>query len=582
MPEFDENFWNADGRQLNKPTLSCLVQDPALYTTLLFQVREDISYNNHGIWMTDGERAAAKFHGFFDLALAERAALAVTPEYSCPWTVIGERIKNDRLCPAGDLWIVGAQSITAEELDTFIEGHPEVTWICEDDLINQHRGDGQFFDPVCLVLETTDYAGQPRKVVIVQFKNLFFGGGDFIWERDNLIRGAKFYVLSNRVSSVRLVTQICSDALLGINYNEVADGYFLNTPLLIVHIQLNQRPFQTNYKNYRNLLFAAGGKDSAREVLCLNWGRGVNIDGHPDWNVYGGSAFYVKTDQLQLSDARIDENHLLGLYYNHWPNRRSHIYFLGYQEQVFRLRNTKTSQLAADPAQMRRTGPQLTGLYTWDNGWQAAAVADDGFGTLCNLLEPDAGDISCLRDQPSAIAVERLLELTLGTLDPAPDWHHPAKLSAFQVGDDEFTNRTNFTHDPSAVQTAKREERLMNYGFLKHTILGNADNLPPGLKDAILEYEPSGGAINRHLLNLRSESQPERKATGIYLGLVPAYKAAAVRDRVVNLFTGGQQGKQVLVWYLAQGGLITQVPQLVPEIADNTTKPTNSYKKTKS
>ena len=582
MPIFDETFWTSNGRHLSKPSLRCLIQDAALYTTLLFQVREDISYNDHGIWMTDSERAAAKFNGFFDLAIDKQAALAITPEYSCPWSVISERIKNDRLCTSGDLWIVGAQAITADGLAEFMNAHQEVIWICEEQLVAQHQGDGQFFDPVCLMMQTTDNAGQPRNVIIVQFKNLFFGGGDFIWERDNLIPGERFYVLSNRISSVKLVTQICSDALLGINYNEVADGYFLNTPLLLVHIQLNQRPFQANYKSYRNLLFAAGAKESNKEVICLNWAGGVNITGHPDWNVYGGSAFYTKTEKLDLSDGRIDQNHMLGLYYNNWPDRRSHIYFLGYQEHVYQLRNTKASQLAADPAQMLRTGPELTALYNWDGGWQPTARADDGFSELCDALLPDAGDLSCLKGNPSPIGVERLLELSLGTLDPAEDWYRPDKLTAFQIADDEFNNRTNFTHDPSVAHRSEREQRLMHYGFLKNTILANPANLPFGLKDAALRFDPASLPETRYLLNLHSESVPERKGTGIYLGLVPVYKAKTVRDRVVNLFKDGQQGKQVMVWYMTQGGTIAAIPHdAQPKIAENPGNRSNSYRKTK-
>jgi hypothetical protein len=578
MPNFDENFWTDAARQLTKPTLRCLVQDAALYTTLLMQVREDISYDNHGIWMTNEARAAAKFHSFFDLALVERAGLAITPEYSCPWAVLNDRINNNRLCSAGDLWIAGMQSISAEGLTQMITAHPQITWICEDALVAAHLGDGQFFDPVCLILETTDLTGQPRKVIVVQFKNHFFGGSGFVWERDNLICGEKFYVLSNRVASVKLVTQICSDALLGINYNEVENSAFLNVPLLLVHIQLNQRPFQTNYKGYRNLLFAQGGKESNKEIICLNWAGGVNISDHPDWNVYGGSGFYIKTEKLDLSDSRIDHNHLLGLYYHNWANRLSHIYFLGYQEHVFVLRNTKTSQLAADPSQHLRTGPQLTRLYSWREGWQPVALADDGFGDLCDRLAGDTGDLSCLRDNPSPVAMERLLELSLGALDPAEDWYKPAKLSAFRIADDELNHRTNFTDDPH--HAAGREGRLMQYGFLKNTILADPANLPHGLQDAVLRFDMGAGG-EALLLNLHSESVPERKGTGIYLGLVPTHRAKTVRDRVVSLFKDGQQGKQVLVWYLAQGGAIVAVPsEAHPLISDNPQKPSNSYKKT--
>src|ERR1700753_1844575 len=99
MPIFDETFWTSEQRNLSKPTLRCLIQDAALYTTLLFQVREDISYDQHGIWMTDSARAAAKFNDFFDLALRERAALAVTPNIPVPGALSTSASKTTSFAP---------------------------------------------------------------------------------------------------------------------------------------------------------------------------------------------------------------------------------------------------------------------------------------------------------------------------------------------------------------------------------------------------------------------------------------------------------------------------------------------------
>lgn len=581
MPVFDETFWTTEERRLRKPELLCLIQDAALYQTLLLQIREDISYSDTGIWITDQQRAREKFHSFFRLAAERRVELAVTPEYSCPWSVISDLIDEDRLPESQRLWIAGCESINAQSLSDFMDAHPQVVWICERELIEAHLRDQHFFDPVCLMLRTTDTEGNDTAVVIVQFKNEFFGGAGFEWEQQNIIRGTKFFVLSNRMASTKLVIQICSDALLQIDFNRVQDGLFFNSPLLLIHIQLNQSPFQPSYKTYRNTIFASGAKDLNKEVICLNWARGVNAGDHRDWNVYGGSALYIKSEKLNLSDERFNSNHAFGLYYNNWHSRRSHIYFFGYNEQVYLLRNTKPSQLGADPTQFVRSGPQIIGLFHWHDGWQPSEAADDGFAALCASLLNEAGDLSCIAGNPLHLDVERLVELSLGSLDPAENWSFPEKLTAMKILDDETNNRTNFTHDPSLVQADARRQKLLRYGFLKNAIVADQSWMPHGLSDARLGYDPALAPSQRYLLNLHSRSNNHKKGTGIYLGRETASKANSVRDRVVSLLKDDQQGKKVIVWYETLIGLVALTVEQKPEIAENTSRRTNSYKKTR-
>nr|WP_295933620.1 hypothetical protein [uncultured Dyadobacter sp.] len=581
MPQFDETFWTSEGRRLLKPEFLCLTQDAGLYQTLLLQIREDISYDETGIWLTDDARSRTKFKSFFMLAAERHVELAVTPEYSCPWSVIGDLIHDDSLPEMQRLWIVGCQSISAQALHNFINTHPQVIWVYEHELVQSHLNDQQFFDPVCLLFRTEDANGEGRSVVVIQFKNQFFGGGGFTWEQENMIRGTKFYVLSNRTASTKLIVQICSDALLDINFPSVEDGRFLNDPLLLVHIQLNQSPFQANYKNYRTSVFKTGGKDLNKEVLCLNWARGVRDNDGTEWNTYGGSALYIKSEKLNLTDQRFNSNHAFGLYYSNWYDRRSHIYFLGYDEHVYLLRGTKPSQLRADGSQMQRSGPQLIALYHWDNGWQTSISADDGFATLCLDLQNEAGDLSCIAGNPLPLDVERLVELSLGMLDPAGDWSRPEKLSAMKVSDDELNNRTNFTHDPATLQAEARTRKLLHYGFLKNAILTVPDKLPQGLRDAQLGYDQTLPLHKRYLLNLHSVSNNLNRGTGVFLGASTHVKACSVRDRVVNLLKDDQQGKRVIIWYQTHAGLISLSPEQKPEIAENTSRESNSYKKTR-
>jgi hypothetical protein len=582
---FTDNFWSEDNRNLRRPDLACLRQDADTYDILLLQIKDKIEYDNSGIWIADRQKALSKFRSFLNVAIYNNIELAATPEYSCPWEAIDEFLIQNKFPTRNNLWVLGCQSIRPQQLKDFISAHNQVTWILDNALLEQsiQQAPDKFFDPACLIFNTTNNAGAEIKIIIVQFKAKYFGGDGFEWERDGMIKGNTFYVLSNIFASTKLIVLICSDTLQqNLDFNAISDGFFLNDPLLILHIQLNQKPFQTNYKSYRNLLFSLGDKNYKKEILCLNWARGVETDGVNPWNKYGGSGFYIKSNKLNLTDIRINQNHLRGIYYTRHDNNKSHIYFLNYDEYVFLVRTTKPSQDAADPTQHSRTGPEIIRSFHWHSpNWEECSQVTDDFHDLCREIENELGDLSCLKDSKLYIDVERIVELSLGKLSLEKEWYRPAVLKSFHIKDDEINNRLNFAQDPTMEIRQSREEKLEKYAYLKHNILTNADNLPQSLKKVDLKYENLSNLGDRYLLNLHSKTD-HHKGTGIFLDVSRPSRAKAIRDSVASLFTETNRRRNVVVWYLFNGILATEVDQSsAPQITDNVSKPVPSYKRTR-
>jgi hypothetical protein len=586
MPKIKVNFWNENGRTLKKPDLICLRQNHELYKTLLLQLVGKIEFDKDGIRIKDKNLAAAKFNQFIDVAIKENIDLAITPEYSCPWSCIEAFIAENKLPDEGKIWILGSQSIRPNEFTELIGRNQQVVWIYDEVLLAQKNIDYKFFDPVCLLLKTRDERCDIKNVIIVQFKT---HDSAEIWERDNLLLGNTLYLIENKFSSTKLLTYICSDTLQSIDLNMENDGYLLNAPLLLIHIQLNQKPFDALYKRYRNnIYFYGNANDYSKEIICLNWARKVTYDDEEaqekEFNKYGGSSFYCKTSQINVEDNRINENHQKGLYYTSWKDKRTHVSFLNYNEHVFLVENTKPSQASSLAVNSKRTGPKVLHIYQWANTkWEELQGADDGFAQVCSDIDDGTGNLSCLTGNQNITDVERIIQLSSGEIDEKAkeNWGNIINLYSFQIGDSEFNSRNTFTHDPDNDSKDKRRGRIRKYHMLKNTILTLPEQVPAAFADAMLKYDKTLTSKNIYLLNLHSENTG-RNGTAIYLGDRTPSEAKAFKVKIESLFNEDQQGKQVIVWYSTPDLKRIYDESRKPEINENVSKSSVSYKKDKA
>lgn len=586
MTQFKDNFWTENGRALCKPDLACLRQDHNIYKTLLMQLVGQIECDENGFRLADKDLAKTKFNLFIEKAVAENVDLAITPEYSCPWSSIEWLITENKFPSENNIWILGCQSIKPQELKAFTNRNPNVIWIFDEKLVNQNINENKFFDPVCLIFKTKNSNNETKDVFVIQFKTLGFGGEDSAWERDNSITGNTSYVIENERNSTKLIALICSDTLQNIDFTTVKNDYFLNAPLLLVHIQLNAKPFESAYKLYRNLIYLKGLKeDYNKEVICLNWARGVTFELNgviTVFNTYGGSALYCKTDKIDKEDEKINHNHYKGLYYTHWADKRSHIYFLNYDEYVFLIENTKPSQQASSPAQRKRTGPKAKKIFQWNSNWVEIETIDDGFMKICSEIEDNFGNLSCLRENKNYTDVERIIQLSCGDINllMKENWSQITNLYSFQIDDSEINNRNTFAQDPDNAAYSKRKNKLRKFHFLKNKILSNPTRVPASFVNAILKFDKNNNSKNIYLLNVHSPTNG-RKGTAIYLGDKTFSEAKAFKANIESLFNDDQQGKQVMIWYNDPELKRIYDMDNKPEIIENVSKSPVSFKRTK-
>lgn len=364
---------------LQLPTLNVLVPDSHFYEVLAIQPEGKIEANEDFIGHADHAAAASKFSAFLCLAIEKNCDLVLSPEYSCPWDVLGNAIAKNSLPKMGKIWALGCESITLAQLDKFISAHPNVVWIKE----SIPTVTGQFFDVLAYITKTKKITGEETDIIVLQFKTQPMGGDTF--ERDHLICGRTIYIWHNPEEIIRLISLICSDALLFDDADMKKCGFSLH-PYMIFHPQLTQDPHHVDYRTYRSRLFSRSLSDRY-ETMTLNWARGFTLPDSPP-NPYGGSAIYTKSSQFMTCDSRLDSNHQKGMFYTFWHAHRTELCFLSFDQHVFYYRAPKTMQDVV-AVLAKRTGPEMRSLFSWDTPtgtWKDSAKADDGFDKLCTTF----------------------------------------------------------------------------------------------------------------------------------------------------------------------------------------------------
>ena len=429
--------------------LTALEPRPEPYYALLCQAHGTIHASAARIGNSDSHAALPMYLAFLADAVANHAQLAITPEYSVPWALIRQIItEGGPRPPKGSLWALGCESITPEELDTVraaVSGTAAVRLIHEA-LEPQRIAQTVFLDPLVFVFWAVDTAGTDVLCLLVQFKTVASGDPEHV-ELQSLCLGTTVYKFTAHAGDVSLLALICSDAFDFTN--ALVDAHCTN--LLLVHIQLNQKPAHIDYSAYRSRLFSVASNNNV-EVICLNWAANVLLEDSADnWNAIAGSAWYISPRGVTPTDTHVNQLHHGGLYYS-IVGERWHSFYLNYAPHSLLLK--KQPVFSAGPQVLApRIPPQVVDRRAWDpqQGAWTTAPADDGFGTFLRQYGPLPAMLSELCSQ-DPLAVERALELLEGPEGNASDWFTLTQLSALKVAAEESLRRVTVSQETSTAR----------------------------------------------------------------------------------------------------------------------------------
>ena len=536
---------------LQDPDLLVLAPTVENYSAMLFQPYGDIEISSNGVRHADRDFANQQFGAFLEDALSRNANLAVTPEYSMPWDTLENKISEGVTPDFGNIWVIGCESITVAELQAFRDRvSPYAELLCED--MEDHPA--TFLNPVAYIFRTGRTGEENKKhphsqlVILLQFKTCPMGDSDH-FEINGLQTGSYVYCFGNGTTTLRMATLICSDAFefLDAHAREIYDR------TLLLHIQLNPKPRQGQFRQYRDRLMRFGGGQT--ELICLNWARDVQQrrgDSRTCWRNIAGSGWYLNPDNFDDRDETLTESHKRGLYYTWLESLRCHALFLNYAPAVYRFTATKVAHIGVTASLSRRRGPQLSETRIWNSAksaWIACSSLDDGFTAAVRHCGGASSDVASMATS-NPFSVERVLALTAGSIEAGIDWHLLQRLDSCSIDATEVVRRMTVCQDPDAVRF--RRERFHRCGRL-HSLLLSA--LPPAISDLKDGFRLDWSSESPHQNVI---SKDGRRATVIYLSdTCDAIQANAisktVEDYLGRFFSEPDQiveaRQRLHVWY---------------------------------
>jgi hypothetical protein len=559
---------------LVSPDLACLHPDNDHYSSLLFQPGGMVVIRDNYIGPGTSQIIRDQLADFFRNAKERQVNLAVIPEYCCPLHTIQETIQNDIRPLNRNLWIIGVEAITIQQLEDFKTTlSPTVKVIWEPDL---QTSQGSFLDPVFYIFQSQNISDELTLVIVVQFKT--YPMADFIEiERTHMVRGEKIFVFNkNNPNMQKLTTLICSDTLSREVQDQICDPRIYDR-CLIVHIQLNPNPRKDVFKRYRNIVFDQDSNQT--ELLCLNWSteiQSIPSGAFKDMLVCG-SAIYLKSQHVdrQDNDDQIRLNHRLGLYTTYWQDKQAFCFFFNFQPAVYHYHISKAFQ-QGPAVQSRRRGPIMSTALTWNvttNSWMESQLLSDNFSVVCS--DVDSHGLQYLYDQGyDPLNIERLMNLSIGIAYDT-EWFRIRKLQTHQIGIEEKIYCLTFAQDKDQQVSRQRASYLGLFCKLQHVIQQRA-LWPIWMKQfgqtVEIKYQPENP--NRNIVDENGLT-----ATGIYWGSYSASNLAILYQKLENLLSTEtihrQNQNAIAIWYHQNGQDLLYRADVRPTILNDYTEFSN-------
>ena len=465
--------------------LRCLIPDRDTYGMMLLQPDGPIEGSENRIGHQDQIRGQTLCRSFLQKGVQEHADLLVTPEYCMPWTIIEEISAIDsKLRPSeGAIWVLGAESITLPEFDNQINklknnGH----FICHENISPETEHLKKYLDPLLYVFWCSQVDGQKILCFVTQFKTT--PSRDILdVEQRSLILGKRIYTFNRGINKIGLMSIICSDAF---DFTDTLVAEY-STNMLLIHIQLNQKPAHKDYSKYRTQLISIASENNV-ELLCLNWAGNVveisNSGKKKAWKNNAGSALYITPKKFNAQEETLINAHRNGLYYS--LVKPWHAMFLNQEPHAILLQKQKVCSYGAPQSLSPKTCATVAMRWKWTEKNASIVIAtdvDDGFRDAMKPY-PNLQLQQKILVAQSPISVERAFEMLVGAPKKSNRWFEIDALESMHVADSETLRRVTVNQDfePDSQGVQFRKLRLQRAEDAV-TLPGHDVPWPPPLTD---------------------------------------------------------------------------------------------------
>lgn len=559
--------------------LDVLKRDTQRNSLLLYQHKGDFFADGNRIGNVNPNNAHKKILKVLEKAIHDNSDIVLSPEYSCPISVITHIIASEEIQPlTNKIWVLGGESISKEELSQLNNANQDNILIhFEDNVFNSNK---KYLDPLYYIFRGV-HNGATKLIILIQFKTRHMGVWSSDVERNNLIEGNNIYIIKNSNTSVRLISFICSEAMnvrTDLTQQVKNDILWDDMPFLILHPQINPDPSHQNFVDFRKFILEVEKK----EVISLNWGVNTFFNGNNWYSGRGNTArsgIFFKTDELNHDSNRIIRNHKKGLYFLH-SSRNKYVYYFDGDPELFCIENPPVHINEGEAPQRRREGPEVIEIYRFDDitsNFIILQATDDRH--LQFFIDRGIANHFLLNPDNSIIDKERLINISTGKVNGKLEskWGEVIYLNSFNLKEaDECNCRMTYVEDTYAASETIRSLNCANLIELDQTILPDKSRYPESIKDLthhniILSYSLHSAA-NKYKYNLTNDNGEIKKATICYLGNVSVSQVKSTYDELQKLFEEGTEGKRRIVVYYKSG---TDLRYKYDENAGSITNPSN-------
>lgn len=497
-----------------------------------------------------------KFINFIKLSKSKSSDLVISPEYSCPKKILELIIKDDQYKPdKGRLWALGCEALTKKELLKLTKINKNVHILYDK---NELTGTGNFLDAICYVFQGIKKEKKIKKqitIMIFQFKTQHSGVWSSTTERDYYIKGENIYVFRNKPGLINFFTLICSEAIefkINEKFERQLHYRWTNEPFIILNIQLNPKPRDDQFINFRKTI----NKYNLKEIITINWAQDTKIhDIITQKKIgidYSYSNILFPSTQLNYNDNKYLQNYKKGVYY-FYHDTSKHIYIWNNSELIYEISNLKLSQSGLSNSLSRRDGIRFENLYTFRNSKiiQKKHISNE----LSKALSENKCRIkNLINNKYNYLDKERLVNLSIGNIACAcnqKSWSTINNLQSLKIQHNEllmsFITCYVFSEDEKLYifNTIKKLNKL-------DQIRRDARRFPDifrkkNIKLRSIQFPLDNNNNYNYNYNLLSVDQ-KFVGLGIYLDAIPDVIAKEKFDNIKRIMPTSQLNR-IFLWY---------------------------------
>jgi len=264
--------------------------DSSRYSVLQYSGEGSLNYSKYGIGYYDYDEHYSNMESFLMLAKQNNSDLVITPEGSVPHNIIENIISDKNKWPENNkLWCLCAEGISTENFKHKIfqlNNNNEVILTFDEDINYKVNVNALWY------LFKID----GRLGVVIQLKQHHMSDHRLEGEGKDLSTGNVTYCFDldgDNVTKNILVSYICSD-LIGLSATNIISELSRTHPI-ILNLQLNAKPFDEKFINFRKTYFA-DSSISHQRMIVSNWGIGTTMLRNLFKIEESGNAFFSKLD----------------------------------------------------------------------------------------------------------------------------------------------------------------------------------------------------------------------------------------------------------------------------------------------